>query len=319
MKVRLGYVAIALNLDKITSSSTVTYSRYSKINSEQEKLSKLKEVTYSNLEALEKILKYNIDHNIHFYRITSNLVPLATHPDVMWDYKKYFRQDFLNLGNIIKKSNMRVDSHPDQFNVINSTRESVIQSTLVNLNNSVDIFELLNYELGKMVIHIGSSQGGKEESIKRFIRNFNNFPRRIQERLILENDDKVFTAKDVLQICKNLKVPMVLDIHHHNCKNEGEYIGDLLEEIFNTWNEEILPPKLHFSTPKEFENDRKHADYIDADGFASFIQLVKSKVDRDIDIMIEAKKKDKALLKLIEDLRKTNLDFKFIDETTIEV
>ena len=306
-------------MDKITSSSTVTYSRYSKINSEQEKLSKLKEVTYSNLEALEKILKYNIDHNIHFYRITSNLVPLATHPDVMWDYKKYFRQDFLNLGNIIKKSNMRVDSHPDQFNVINSTRESVIQSTLVNLNNSVDIFELLNYELGKMVIHIGSSQGGKEESIKRFIRNFNNFPRRIQERLILENDDKVFTAKDVLQICKNLKVPMVLDIHHHNCKNEGEYIGDLLEEIFNTWNEEILPPKLHFSTPKEFENDRKHADYIDADGFASFIQLVKSKVDRDIDIMIEAKKKDKALLKLIEDLRKTNLDFKFIDETTIEV
>ena len=319
MRVRLGYVAIALNLDKVTSSSTVTYSRYSKINSEEEKLKKLKEVTYSNLEALEKILKYNIDHNIHFYRITSNLIPLATHPDVMWDYKKYFRQDFLNLGNIIKKSNMRIDSHPDHFNVINSTRESVIQSTLVNLNNSVDIFELLNYELGKMVIHIGSSQGGKEESIKRFIRNFNNFPRRIQERLILENDDKVFTAKDVLQICKALKVPMVLDIHHHNCKNEGEDIGDLLEEIFNTWNDESIPPKLHFSTPKEFENDRKHADYIDADNFANFIKLVKSKVNRDMDVMIEAKKKDKAMLKLIEDLKRTDLDFKFIDETIIEV
>lgn len=319
MRVRLGYVAIALNLDKVTSSSTVTYSRYSKINSEEEKLKKLKEVTYSNLEALEKILKYNIDHNIHFYRITSNLIPLATHPDVMWDYKKYFRQDFLNLGNIIKKSNMRIDSHPDHFNVINSTRESVIQSTLINLSNSVDIFELMDYKLGKMVIHIGSSQGGKEESIKRFIRNFNNFPRRIQERLILENDDKVFTAKDILRICKALKVPMVLDIHHHNCKNEGEDIGDLLEEIFNTWNDESIPPKLHFSTPKEFENDRKHADYIYADNFASFIKLVKSKVNRDMDVMIEAKKKDKAMLKLIEDLKRTDLDFKFIDETTIEV
>ena len=319
MRVRLGYVAIALNLDKVTSSSTVTYSRYSKINSEEEKLKKLKEVTYSNLEALEKILKYSIDHNIHFYRITSNLIPLATHPDVMWDYKKYFRQDFLNLGNIIKKSNMRIDSHPDHFNVINSTRESVIQSTLINLSNSVDIFELMDYKLGKMVIHIGSSQGGKEESIKRFIRNFNNFPRRIQERLILENDDKVFTAKDVLQICKALKVPMVLDIHHHNCKNEGEDIGDLLEEIFNTWNDESIPPKLHFSTPKEFENDRKHADYIDADNFANFIKLVKSKVNRDMDVMIEAKKKDKAMLKLIEDLKRTDLDFKFIDETIIEV
>lgn len=319
MRVRLGYVAIALNLDKVTSSSTVTYSRYSKINSEEERLKKLKEVTYSNLEALEVILNYNIGHKIHFYRITSNLIPLATHPDVMWDYKKYFRQDFLKLGNIIKKSNMRVDSHPDQFNVINSTRESVIQSTLINLSNSVDIFELMDYKLGKMVIHIGSSQGGKEESIKRFIRNFNNFPRRIQERLILENDDKVFTAKDVLQICKNLKVPMVLDIHHHNCKNEGEDIGDLLDDIFNTWNDESIPPKLHFSTPKEFENDRKHADYIDADNFVSFIKLVKSKVNRDMDVMIEAKKKDKAMLKLIEDLKRTDLDFKFIDETTIEV
>ena len=319
MRVRLGYVAIALNLDKVTSSSTVTYSRYSKINSEEERLKKLKEVTYSNLEALEVILNYNIGHKIHFYRITSNLIPLATHPDVMWDYKKYFRQDFLNLGNIIKKSNMRVDSHPDQFNVINSTRESVIQSTLINLSNSVDIFELMDYKLGKMVIHIGSSQGGKEESIKRFIRNFNNFPRRIQERLILENDDKVFTAKDILRICKALKVPMVLDIHHHNCKNEGEDIGDLLDDIFNTWNDESIPPKLHFSTPKEFENDRKHADYIDADNFVSFIKLVKSKVNRDMDVMIEAKKKDKAMLKLIEDLKRTDLDFKFIDETTIEV
>ena len=319
MRVRLGYVAIALNLDKVTSSSTVTYSRYSKINSEEEKLKKLKEVTYSNLEALEVILNYNIGHKIHFYRITSNLIPLATHPDVMWDYKKYFRQDFLKLGNIIKKSNMRIDSHPDHFNVINSTRESVIQSTLINLSNSVDIFELMDYKLGKMVIHIGSSQGGKEESIKRFIRNFNNFPRRIQERLILENDDKVFTAKDILRICKALKVPMVLDIHHHNCKNEGEDIGDLLDDIFNTWNDESIPPKLHFSTPKEFENDRKHADYIDADNFVSFIKLVKSKVNRDMDVMIEAKKKDKAMLKLIEDLKRTDLDFKFIDETTIEV
>ena len=79
MRVRLGYVAIALNLDKVTSSSTVTYSRYSKINSEEEKLKKLKEVTYSNLEALEKILKYNIDHNISLLKyIYSKKINLVT-------------------------------------------------------------------------------------------------------------------------------------------------------------------------------------------------------------------------------------------------
>ena len=82
MRIRLGYVAIALNLDKVTSSSTLTYSRYLKMD-EENRLKKLKEVTYSNIEALEKILRYNIENNIHFYRMTSNFIPLATHPDVM--------------------------------------------------------------------------------------------------------------------------------------------------------------------------------------------------------------------------------------------
>lgn len=318
MRVRLGYVAIALNLNKVTSSSTVTYSRYNKLD-ENEKLDKLKSVTYSNLLALEEILKYNIKNNIHFYRLTSNLIPLATHPEVMWDYAKYFKKDFEYIGEIMKKNNMRIDCHPDQFNVINSTKESVIESTLINLNTAVDIFELLRYENGKMVIHIGGAQGGKEESIKRFITNFKRFPKRIQDKLILENDDKVFTASDVLNICKELKVPMVLDVHHHNCKNNNENIGDLIVDIFNTWDSENLPPKIHFSTPKEFENDRKHADYINPNDFINFIELVKSKVDKDFDVMIEAKKKDQALFKLIDDLKVISEGIKFIDDTTLEL
>lgn len=317
MRVRLGYVAIALNLNKVTSSSTVTYSRYNKLD-ENEKLDKLKSVTYSNLLALEEILKYNIKNNIHFYRLTSNLIPLATHPEVMWDYAKYFKKDFEYIGEIMKKNNMRIDCHPDQFNVINSTKESVIESTIINLNTAVDIFELLRYKDGKMVIHIGGSQGGKEESIKRFINNFKRFPKRIQEKLILENDDKVFTSSDVLNICRKLKVPMVLDIHHHNCKNNNENIEDLIVDIFNTWSNENLPPKIHFSTPKEFENDRKHADYINPNDFINFIKLVKTKVDKDFDIMIEAKKKDQALFKLVEDIKAINGGIKFIDNTTFE-
>ncbi|MGL5331130.1 MAG: UV DNA damage repair endonuclease UvsE [Peptostreptococcaceae bacterium] len=318
MRIRLGYVAIALNLGKVTSSSTVTYSRYSKMD-EDERLEKLKSVSYSNLQALEEILKYNAYHNIHFYRLTSHLIPLATHPDVMWDYKRYFEKDFKHLARIIKKNNMRIDSHPDQFNVINSIKEDVVKSTLVNLNTAVDMLELLNCEDGKMVIHVGSSQGGKEESIKRFIDNFEKFPLRIKERLILENDDKVFTAKDVLYICKKLNIPMVLDIHHHNCKNENDDIKDILKEIFDTWKNEKLPPKVHFSTPKEFENDRKHSDYIDVNEFLSFIKLIKETVNEDFDVMIEAKKKDQALFKLMEDLKLSKENIKYIDESTIEI
>ena len=93
MRIRLGYVAIALNLEKVTSSSTLTYSRYLKLD-ENERLKKLKEVTYSNIEALEKILRYNIENNIHFYRMTSNLIPLATHPEVMLELYKIFQKRF---------------------------------------------------------------------------------------------------------------------------------------------------------------------------------------------------------------------------------
>lgn len=318
MIVRLGYVAIALNLKNVTSSSTLTYARYDKLN-ENDRIDKLKSVTYSNIKSLEEILKYNINNNIHFYRLTSNLIPLATHPQVMWDYKKYFKNDLEYIGNMIKKSNMRVDFHPDQFNVINSAKKNVVESTLVNLNTAVDILDLLNYKEGKLVIHIGSSQGGKEESINRFISNFNEFPKRIQERLILENDDKVFTANDVLNICKKIKVPMVLDIHHHNCKNNDEKIEGLLVDIFDTWKSESLPPKIHFSTPREFENDRKHADYIKADDFMKFLYMAKERVNKDFDVMIEAKKKDQALFKLIDDLKKPKYKIKFIDDTTIEL
>lgn len=319
MKIRLGYVAIALSLEKITSSSTLTYARYLKINSEKEKIEKLKEVTYSNIEALEKILKYNIKNNIHFYRITSKLIPLATHPDVMWDYIKYFKKDFEHIGNIIKDSNMRVDSHPDQFNVINSDKESVVQNTIRNLNMHVDLFEAMDYPEGKMVIHIGGAKGGKEKGIERFIENLKKFPDRIKERLILENDDKIFTAKDAIYICKKTNLPMVLDVHHHKCNNTGEDLKDLLQEIFLTWKDEELVPKIHFSSPREFENDRKHSDYIDVYSFLEFIKLVKVTINKDFDVMIEAKQKDLSLKKLINDIKNIDDDIKYIDQSTIEI
>ena len=227
MRIRLGYVAIALNLDKVTSSSTLTYSRYLKMD-EENRLKKLKEVTYSNIEALEKILGYNIENNIHFYRMTSNFIPLATHPDVMWDYLKYFKKDLEYIGKLIKDNNLRVDAHPDQFNVINSDKESVVENTLRTLNMQVDLFEAMNYEDGKMVIHIGGAKGGKDLASDRFIYNLKKFPQRITNRLILENDDKTFNAEEVLKICKQTKLPMVLDVHHHNCNSCEEDIKSLL-------------------------------------------------------------------------------------------
>ena len=317
MIIRLGYVSIALNLDKITSSSTLTYARYLKMDNEQERINKLKSVTYSNIEALEEILKYNIRNQIHFYRMTSNLIPLATHPEVEWDFLKYFQKDLEYIGKIIKDNNLRVDAHPDQFNVINSDRDSVVQATINNLRVQKKIFDAMKYD-GLMVIHIGGAKGGKEEATNRFFENLKSFPKEISQRLILENDDKTYTTKEVLEICKKANLPMVLDIHHHNCNNEGECIKDMIKEIFDTWNNSEYRPKIHISSPREFEKDRKHADYITVEEFIEFIRMVKEVDGRDFDVMIEAKKKDLALEKLMEDIKEYE-NINIIDRSTIEL
>ncbi|MFR7896092.1 hypothetical protein [Turicibacter sanguinis] len=126
MKIRLGYVAIALKLDKVTSSSPVTYKNYSALSSKREQLSLLMRVTKSNLHDLIKILNYNAKQEIHFYRMTSKLIPLATHQEVLWDYSKVIQEECQEVADLIKKYDMRVDAHPDQFNVLNSSNEAVI-------------------------------------------------------------------------------------------------------------------------------------------------------------------------------------------------
>lgn len=318
MIIRLGYVAIALKLPKVTSSSTVTYTNYEKLNTEEKRLDKLKLVTNSNLNDLFSILQYNKENNIHFYRITSALIPLATHPEVNFDYRKFFKADFLKIGKFVKEQNMRVDTHPDQFNVLNSTKEEVVMNTERNLWPHVHLFEDMDYPLGKMVLHIGSSQEGKEASIKRFIQNYKKFPHEIQQRLILENDDKTFNVEEVLSICKELEIPFVLDVHHHLCNNDGSPLESYLQDFFNTWDKEPLPPKIHFSSPKEGGKDRKHDDFIVPEDFINFIEICRP-YNRDFDVMIEAKQKDLALYKLVNDIRSLRNSWKWIDETTIEI
>ena len=320
MKVRLGYVAIAKRLGKkVTSSSTVTYKNFSKIIGENNRKEKLKAVTLSNLNDLERIIKYNIENNIHFYRITSALIPLVTHPEVgYWGHREIFKKEFQHIGKLIRESKMRVDTHPDEFNVLNSIKPNVVENTKINLLNQVQWFEDLSYPEGKMVIHVGGATGGKEKGLERFAENFKTFPDNIKSRLIIENDDKTYTAKEVLYLCNILNIPMVLDIHHHNCNNNGEDITNFLSDVFDTWNNEILPPKLHFSTPREFENDRRHADYIDAISFIEFLEKAKE-YNRDIDIMLECKEKDEALHKLREDIKVIRPQYTWLDESTIEI
>lgn len=320
MRVRLGYVAISKALGKkVTSSSTVTFTNYNKITLPNKKLEKLKSVAASNLRDLETIIRYNIENNIHFYRITSALIPLVTHPEVgYWGHREFLKKDFEYVGKLINDSKMRVDTHPDEFNVINSINPKVVENTKINLVRQAEWFEDFKYDLGKMVIHVGGATNGKEAGLERFITNFDNFPTDVKSKIIIENDDKTYTAQETLNLCNELSLPMVLDIHHHNCNNNGENIYELIPQIFLTWKNEKLPPKLHFSSPREGEKDRKHSDFINAKDFVIFLENIKH-FNTDIDIMLECKEKDLALFRLADDIKKLNPKYKWLDKSTFIV
>ena len=310
MKIRLGYVSMSKALD-ITPSRTITYTQFEK----EKDLNKIDKIIVENLNNLEQIINYNIKNNIHFYRLTSKLIPLATHTKVDFDYITKYQTLYKKIGKKIKDNNIRVDMHPDQFCVLNSTRKEVIDNSFLILEYHYNILNSLNIENKVLILHVGSSVFGKENSIKRFINNFNKLPVHIQKCIVVENDDKIYNIDDCLKMCQKLNIPMVLDYHHHICNSNNLDITNYLNNIFETWK---ITPKIHFSSPrnKTKKDFRSHHDYINIHDFIDFLNIIKN-INIDIDIMIEAKAKDDALFRLVRQLKYYN--YKFIDETTFEI
>jgi UV DNA damage endonuclease len=302
MKIRLGYVAISMRLPDSSPNKTVTLKSLEKIdkkmwNSKVEKISKL------NIANTMRIIRYNDAYGIKLYRLTSKIVPLATHRELSnWDWKTDLKNDFKELGKCIKETSMRVSTHPDHFTLLNSPRSEVLEASIKDLDYHCSMFELMELDSSyKMVLHIGGVYKNKEESIKRFYDGFNILEERIKSRIILENDDKMFNAADVLKISNELGVPMVLDVHHDKCNPSPYEVRDIIKDVFATWRGEKFPPKVHLSSPKSEKDFRSHHDFINLDDFALFINKSKE-ANQDVDVMIEAKMKDSAVFKLIEDM-----------------
>lgn len=313
MIIRLGYVSISKCLEE-TCSHTISYTNYLK---EDKKLDKLHSIILSNLNSLNNIINYNIKNNIHFFRISSNLIPLATKDDVKFDYINPYKNFYSKIGKIINNNNIRVDFHPDEFCVINSVKEEVKKNTLEILKYHYNILEALNIKNKVLIVHIGSNVFGKEKSIQRFINTFNSYPTYIKKCIAIENDDKIFNIKDTLELCEKIGCPMVLDYHHYLCNSGDLDINLYYERIFNTWKN--INPKIHFSSPKNKtkKDFRSHHDYINVDNFISFLNQIKH-LNYNIDVMLEAKAKDDALFRLVRGIKyKTN--YSFIDETSFRI
>ena len=244
MKFRLGYVAMTLNLEDCSPSGAVTFAAYEKLSSPEAGLRKLRKAAEKNLFNTLRILRYNKALDISVYRLTSKLIPLATHPSLeCWSYTEEFAENLREIGEFIKENDFRISAHPDHFTLINSPSQKVLEDSIRDLDYHVKLFEAMGLEdyRYKLVIHVGGVYGNKPDSIRRFCENYQVLPDRIRNRLVVENDDRSYNTYDVLAICQKLGIPMVLDVHHHHCLCGENGLESVLPDVFDTWKGEYFP------------------------------------------------------------------------------
>lgn len=301
MKIRFGYVSHALALWDCSPAKTMTFTRW-KALSKQEREEKLYEVTKQNLLHTIRILHYNIAHEIPLYRLSSSIVPLATHPEVHFDYINTFKNFWTEMGELIKNYRLRVSFHPNQFTLFTSDKPHITANAVNNMTYHYNILDAMGIANSSYInIHIGGAYGNKENALLRFHENIKKLPIHIKQQMTLENDDKTYTASETLSVCQKERIPLVFDYHHHVANLCEEQLELLLPSIFATWEHTNEVPKVHISSPRSEKEFRAHSDYIDVSFIQPFFRIAKE-IGQDFDVMIESKKKDLALLRLVEEL-----------------
>ncbi|MEK4254634.1 UV DNA damage repair endonuclease UvsE [Ureibacillus sp. FSL K6-2830] len=317
MILRFGYVSMALPLWEASPSHSITFTNWKKLD-ETSRAEKLLTITERNLKNTIRILHYNIAHGILVYRMSSSLIPLAAHPEVDWEFISPFEHLFKEIGEMVRNYGMRVSFHPGQFTLFTSKQAHVTNNAIVDMTYHFKMLQAMGLEKEAMLnIHVGGAYGDKDASISRFYQNFQKLDSTIRLQTTLENDDKTYTAEETLAICEKLKVPFVFDYHHYIVNKGDCELEELLPRIFATWEHTGKVPKFHLSSPKSEKMLRAHADYVDMDFAFPLIKALKD-FGKSADIMIEAKAKDLACLRFVEELGKLR-GFKRISGGIIEI
>jgi UV DNA damage endonuclease len=275
-----------------------------------------------SLEYLDKIFDYLHRHRINMYRMSSDLAPYITHPDMPQFHGmiKECKSELRAIGEKARKLDLRLSFHPSQFVVMNSPNPELVRKTVWDLSSQAEMLDCM--ELGPeavVVIHVGGTYGDRPLSNERWVKTWKTLPKYVQRRLVLEHDDLRFSAADVLWIHEHTGVRLIFDYQHFWCFNpERLEMTDTVRRILKTWPSGVRP-KIHFSTPRsEFREqertDKKtgkkktvyvapvwtgHADFCNPFEFCTFMRMIP---ECEFDIMLESKAKDLALIRLRPDL-----------------
>ncbi len=270
-----------------------------------------------SIEYLQAILEYLDEADLRMYRISSDFVPYATHPDLpqFHDQLRECAAELAHVGARARELDVRLSLHPSQYVLLNALDPAITNKGIADVNAQAELLDAM--EQGPeavVVLHLGGAYGDKDATMGRFREGFERLSEAGRRRLVIENDETIYTVEDCLRVHERTGVPVVFDHQHHLLNPGALKLGDAARRALATWAAGVTP-KVHFSSPRLDARTVKragrevqappllsqHADYVHPWEFSHFVAQVGDAV---YDVMLEAKMKDAALLKLRGDLAK---------------
>jgi UV DNA damage endonuclease len=288
-KMRIGYPCINLTVG-CKGDRTFRLKSYS--------VERLKETVENNLDCLLKVLKFSREHKILFFRITSDLVPFASHSVNTFNWQDYFRSEFKEIGDFVRKNRIRISMHPDQFTLINSVDNDIFKRSCKELAYHAQILDLMQLDSSaKIQIHVGGVYGDKKKSMERFVKRFFEIQDWIRQRIVVENDDKLYNLQDCIRIGRETHLPVLFDVFHHRINSSGESVKIALQLATKTWKKADDVPMVDYSSQRVGGSLHQHAESIDLRLFRNFL---KETFPVDFDVMLEIKDKEKSAIEAVK-------------------
>lgn len=247
-------------------------------------------------------------------RLSSEMFPFASHDEYGYKLAPFAAETLAEAGKVIGELGHRVTTHPGQFTQLGSPRKQVIDNAIRDLDYHDEMLSLLKLPPQQdkdavMILHLGGAFGDKPAAIERFKENYSRLSQSVKNRLVLENDDVVWSVHEILPLCQELNIPMVLDFHHHNILFDSTQIRegtkDIIElypAILETWSRKGITPKMHYSEPcpeaVTARSRRKHSPRV----------MTLPPCPDTMDLMIEAKDKEQAVFELMRTFKIPGFD-----------
>ena len=290
----IGFVGIVLGDREIKMKSCILKNATQK---------RLKELIENNLKILDNILDYLIEKDIHLFRISSGFIPFASHPVNEIEWWADYSNEFKALGKKAMQNNIRLSMHPGQYTTLSSEKKDLISKSISDLQYHTLVLDSMGLPpSNKVILHIGGIYDDKQKTLERFIENYLNLPKNIKSRLVLENDDKCYTAQDLLFISQKTGAPVIFDYLHFllNHYDDETNTKEIINLCRQTWKKKDGNQKIHYSQQAENKKLGSHSLTIDPVKFHEFTKILPD----EIDVMFEVKDKNLSVLNYFNYLNK---------------